>query len=209
MTMDATTKTYLISPLVPENIRTSHSPNPLPSCLHPPFPFLLSLLSHRPLFLIQPLSNLSLLRRRLIIISFPLTLWTEHNTKILTRTHAQTSLILGLGSGILALSAWQGFLFYLLGYVFVTLVLLTRQGTARTAVTEGPGHAVPGQEYATPGPKTEGIMGRTFFARWWDLWSLEFFNGLLSFVLSWTMSFALVHGMMFFFKGGWRLICSI
>ena len=55
-------------------------------------------------------------------------------------------------------------------------------------MTEGPGHATPGQ-------KTKNIMGRTFFARWWDLWSLEFFNGLLSFVLSWTMSFALVHGM--------------
>jgi hypothetical protein len=33
-----------------------------------------------------------------------------------------------------------------------------------------------------------------WFRSMWDGWSAEVFNGLLSFVLSWTLSFALVHG---------------
>ena len=90
------------------------------------------------------------------------------NLQILTRTHAQTSLILGLGAGILALSAWQGFVFYLVGYIVVTTCLLVKSGS---------------------------LMGGGYWQSALDVWSLEVFNGLLSFVLSWTLSFALVHGM--------------
>ena len=87
--------------------------------------------------------------------------------QVLTRTHAQTSLILGLGAGILALSAWQGFLFYLVGYAAVTLCLLV---------------------------KTEDITGSKHWRSGFDVWTQEVFNGLLSFVLAWTLSYALVHG---------------
>ena len=38
-------------------------------------------------------------------------------------------------------------------------------------------------------------MGGGYWQSALDVWSLEVFNGLLSFVLSWTLSFALVHGM--------------
>ena len=47
---------------------------------------------------------------------------------------------------------------------------------------------------APPNPGTQGTAGG-YFKSYLDVWSQEVFNGLLSFVLSWTLSFALVHGM--------------
>ena len=87
--------------------------------------------------------------------------------QILTRTHAQTSLILGLGAGILALSAWQGFLFYLFGYFAVMACVLSKNGD---------------------------LAGTKHWQTSYEVWSSQIFGGLLSFMLSWTLSYALVHG---------------
>jgi len=76
-------------------------------------------------------------------------------------------LILGLGAGILALSAWHGFLFYLIGYMAVTAALLVKNGN---------------------------LAGTEYWRSGYEVWSQEVFSGLLSFVLSWTLSYALVHG---------------
>jgi hypothetical protein len=43
--------------------------------------------------------------------------------------------------------------------------------------------------------KSGSLAGSGYWQGKFDVWSQEFFNGLLSFVLSWTLSFALVHGM--------------
>jgi EMC6 len=82
-------------------------------------------------------------------------------------------------------------------------VLLGRQNSAAGRK----GDFVPGTNGGVPVARDTRAKG-VFFASGWDLWSLEFFNGLLSFVLSWTMSFALVHGM---FSAGLSsgLICSV
>jgi hypothetical protein len=46
--------------------------------------------------------------------------------------------------------------------------------------------------------KSGSVIGeKRFWKSSLDVWSLELFSGLLSFVLSWTLSFALVHGMLF------------
>jgi hypothetical protein len=79
-------------------------------------------------------------------------------------------LILGLGAGILALSAWQGFVFYLVGYLAITGALLAKAGD---------------------------LTGTRYWKGGFDVWSQEVFSGLLSFVLSWTLSYALVHGKFF------------
>jgi len=42
--------------------------------------------------------------------------------------------------------------------------------------------------------KNGDITGLKHWRNAFDAWSLEIFGGLLSFVLSWTLSYALVHG---------------
>jgi hypothetical protein len=182
--MDSTTAAQLISPLVAENIRTS----PVPASFNPFLPAAAAAASSL-FFLPRSFPTRSFFADPLplwpVVASLPPPFFTsphyadflslEHNTKILTRTHAQTSLILGLGAGILALSAWQGFLFYIIGYILVTLAIVTN---------------------APPNPTSTGTQGTAgYFKSYLDVWSQEVFNGLLSFVLSWTLSFALVHGM--------------
>jgi hypothetical protein len=78
-------------------------------------------------------------------------------------------LILGLGAGILALSAWQGFVFYLVGYLAVTACVLAKNGD---------------------------MVGTKHCQTSYEAWSSQIFGGLLSFVLSWTLSYALVHGIL-------------
>lgn len=45
--------------------------------------------------------------------------------------------------------------------------------------------------------KSGSLTGGEYWRSTLDVWSQEVFNGLLSFVLSWTLSFALVHGTCF------------
>jgi EMC6 len=69
------------------------------------------------------------------------------------------------------LSAWQGFVFYLVGYLAVTACVLAKNGDfART------------KHWQTS----------------YEVWGSQIFGGLLSFVLSWTLSYALVHGIICF-----------
>jgi len=72
-----------------------------------------------------------------------------------------------LGAGILALSAVEGFAFYTLGYFAVTAGLLAKNGD---------------------------LIGNKHWHQLSSAWSQELFGGLLSFLLSWTLSYALVHG---------------
>ena len=59
-------------------------------------------------------------------------------------------------------------MFYLVGYIAVTGALLVKAGD---------------------------FTGMRYWKGGFDVWSQEVFSGLLSFVLSWTLSYALVHGM--------------
>lgn len=42
--------------------------------------------------------------------------------------------------------------------------------------------------------KNGNLAGTEYWRSGYEAWSQEVFNGLLSFVLSWTLSYALVHG---------------
>ncbi|KAL2007862.1 hypothetical protein VTN00DRAFT_7844 [Thermoascus crustaceus] len=44
----------------------------------------------------------------------------QHNNRVLSQTHSLTSFLLGLSAGILGLQSTNGFLFYLLGTIFVS-----------------------------------------------------------------------------------------
>lgn len=48
--------------------------------------------------------------------------------------------------------------------------------------------------------KNGDLGGRDYWRSGYEVWSQEVFSGLLSFVLSWTMSYALVHGISFIFN---------
>ena len=67
-----------------------------------------------------------------------------------------------------------------MGYVLVTAGVLVKSARGVNKGTRGQGTGTGTRE--------------RWFRSMWDGWSAEVFNGLLSFVLSWTLSFALVHG---------------
>jgi len=78
-----------------------------------------------------------------------------------------TASLFGIAAGILGLESYPGFLFYLLGTLFVSRLIFFQ--------------------------RAEGQPSRYFQSQFSDLWSAEVFGGLSSFVLTWTLFYGLVR----------------
>lgn len=89
------------------------------------------------------------------------------NLRVLDYCRSAGSAILGLAAGILGLENWAGFIFYALGSLFFSVLLLGVKGKAQPSLYFKGGALEMGWE---------GVLG-----------------GLLSFVLFWTFSYGLVH----------------
>ncbi|TGZ83264.1 hypothetical protein EX30DRAFT_394488 [Ascodesmis nigricans] len=91
-----------------------------------------------------------------------------HNTRIVTDIRSLTSSVCGIAAGILGLESYAGFVFYLVGSVFVSMLMLF-------LVADGK----PGKYFQS------GI----------DLWTTEVFgtSSVASFVLMWTLVYNLVR----------------
>ncbi|KAL7273609.1 hypothetical protein RUND412_003513 [Rhizina undulata] len=91
-----------------------------------------------------------------------------HNTKTLSDIRNLTASIFGIAAGILGLESYTGFIFYLLGTLLVSLLMVV---------------------FLT------GNKPSSYFQSSKDVWTIEAFGGssLSSFILTWTLFFGLVR----------------
>ncbi|KAI9866530.1 MAG: hypothetical protein M1813_001082 [Trichoglossum hirsutum] len=91
----------------------------------------------------------------------------QHNAKIISDIRNLTASLFGIAAGVLGLESYSGFLFYLVGTLFVSTLMFIFLAEGR-----------PARYFQNPGM---------------DLWWSEVFGGLSSFVLTWTLFFGLVR----------------
>ena len=78
-----------------------------------------------------------------------------------------TASLFGVAAGTLGLESYPGFLFYLIGSFIVSVLVFAF--------------------------RAEGSPKAYFHSPWSDLWLSDIFNGLSSFVLTWTLFYGLVR----------------
>ncbi|KAL9604792.1 MAG: hypothetical protein Q9219_000240 [cf. Caloplaca sp. 3 TL-2023] len=91
----------------------------------------------------------------------------QHNNQIISTLRSLTASLFGVSAGILGLESYAGFIFYILGTQFVSLLVYL--------------------------VLAEGKQARYFQSPWRDLWAGEVLGGLSSFVLTWTLFYGLVR----------------
>ncbi|KAG5513532.1 hypothetical protein PMAC_000964 [Pneumocystis sp. 'macacae'] len=89
-----------------------------------------------------------------------------HNFKIISHIRNVTSIFFGFAAGILNLTSYYGLLFYVLGTLFVNLMIFL----------------IPAKRHPS-----------LYFLSRREVWTKDIFSGLLSFILSCTLSYGLVH----------------
>ncbi|KAL9126158.1 MAG: hypothetical protein Q9217_004754 [Psora testacea] len=89
----------------------------------------------------------------------------QHNNQVISNIRTLTASLFGIGSGILGLESYEGFLFYLLGTFFVSCLIY--------------------------GILAKGDSKRYFDNVWGELWAGDVLGGGLSFVLTWTLFYGL------------------
>ncbi|KAI5799163.1 Rab5-interacting protein-domain-containing protein [Peziza echinospora] len=92
-----------------------------------------------------------------------------HNTKTVSDIRNLTSSLFGIAAGILGLESYVGFLFYILGTTFVSLLMVGLLA------------------------RGEGGVGRYFKGGLWEILSLEVVGGMSGFILTWTLFLGLVR----------------
>ena len=104
--------------------------------------------------------------------------------QVLTTLRSLTSSLFGIASGILGLESLSGFLFYILGTLFVSALIWGLRADGLDGVRGG-------QE------KLHGNRGhgKYFENPYWELWAggADLWGGLSSFVLTWTLFYGLVR----------------
>ncbi|KAL2357712.1 Rab5-interacting protein-domain-containing protein, partial [Cryomyces antarcticus] len=90
----------------------------------------------------------------------------QHNSRVLSNIRSLTASLFGVAAGILGLESYPGFIFYLLGSLLVSVLVLALRAESN-----------PKQYFHRP-------LG--------DLWIGDIFGGLMSFVLTWTLFYGLV-----------------
>ncbi|KAJ1732510.1 hypothetical protein LPJ61_002003 [Coemansia biformis] len=91
----------------------------------------------------------------------------QHNTLALSNIHTLTSWGVGTAAGILGLTGWNGFIFFMANWVVISLLVLA--------------------------VKCEGRPSVYFKASIMDVAGTPLLNTLLSYVLVWTLMHALVY----------------
>ncbi|KAK6523527.1 hypothetical protein TWF281_001510 [Arthrobotrys megalospora] len=89
------------------------------------------------------------------------------NSKTISDLHSLSSSLLGIAAGILGLESYTGFLFYLLGTLFVSTLIVTFVMGGKPEV------------YSRGG--------------WKDVIAADVTGGVMGFVLTWTLFFGLVR----------------
>ena len=93
---------------------------------------------------------------------------TDPSIQVISNIRSLTASLFGVASGILGLESYSGFLFYLLGTFFVSVLIW--------------------------GILAKGKQGDYFQGAWSELWAGDVLNGGMSFVLTWTLFYGLVRG---------------
>ncbi|KAI4122996.1 MAG: hypothetical protein LQ338_005504 [Usnochroma carphineum] len=91
----------------------------------------------------------------------------QHNNQTIANIRSLTASLFGVAAGILGLESYSGFVFYILGTLFVSALI-----------------------YAV---LAEGKQGRYFERPVRDLWAGEVVGGLWGFVMTWTLFYGLVR----------------
>ncbi|KAF6230071.1 hypothetical protein HO133_004410 [Letharia lupina] len=91
----------------------------------------------------------------------------QHNTQVISNIRSLTASLFGVASGILGLESYSGFLFYLLGTFFVSILIWSILA--------------------------KGKQRDYFQGVWSELWAGDVLNGGMSFVLTWTLFYGLVR----------------
>ncbi|KAI4180685.1 MAG: hypothetical protein LQ346_006950 [Caloplaca aetnensis] len=91
----------------------------------------------------------------------------QHNTQTIATLRSLTASLFGVSAGILGLESYAGFIFYLLGTLFVSLLV-----------------------YAV---LCDRKAGRYFQSPAAELWAGDVVGGLSSFVMTWTLFYGLVR----------------
>ena len=87
--------------------------------------------------------------------------------QVISNIRSLTASLFGVASGILGLESYSGFLFYLLGTFFVSVLIWSILA--------------------------KGKQGDYFQGAWSELWAGDVLNGGMSFVLTWTLFYGLVR----------------
>jgi len=91
----------------------------------------------------------------------------QHNAKIISDIRNLTASLFGIAAGILGLESYPGFLFYLAGTLFISILIFFSLAKGR-----------PSKYFQNP------VV---------DIWWSEVFGGLSGFVLTWTLFYGLVR----------------
>lgn len=109
-----------------------------------------------------------------------------HNTQKITFVRNMTAPILGLVAGVLGLTGFLGFGLFFAGSTAITLLIyILRMPAAAT-------HLVSGRS-------SQHGRAKRYLGDSWTLWLgiLSGSGGLASYLLTWTLFYGLVHGMLF------------
>ncbi|MCJ1306395.1 hypothetical protein MMC25_000037 [Agyrium rufum] len=90
----------------------------------------------------------------------------QHNARIVTQIRSLTASLFGIAAGTLGLESYFGFIFYILGTLFVSILIWSISA--------------------------KGQPSRYFENQFSGLWSKDVITGLSSFVLTWTLFYGLV-----------------
>lgn len=93
-----------------------------------------------------------------------------HNIKTISHIRSVTSIVFGLAAGILNLTSYYGLLFYIFGTSFVSFMIFFISTKRRPSL---------------------------YFLHHREIWTKDVLSGLLSFTLSCTLSYGLVHSKFF------------
>ena len=119
--------------------------------------------------------------------------------KVLATVRSLTSSLFGIAAGILGLESYAGFIYYILGTLFVSLLIWL----LRIKASQGRSAGQQQQKMDASGrPKAEttisgGTRGQSLYFEnaVWELWmgGNDLLGGLSSFVLTWTLFYGIVR----------------
>lgn len=121
------------------------------------------------------------------------------HAQVLATVRSLTSSLFGIAAGILGLESYAGFIYFILGTLFVSFLIWLLRIKASQGMSAG--QQQPKQD-ASGRPKAEltpsiGTRGQSLYFEnaVWELWmgGNELLGGLSSFVLTWTLFYGIVR----------------
>ena len=116
--------------------------------------------------------------------------------QVLATVRSLTSSLFGIAAGILGLESYAGFLYFILGTLFVSFLIWLLRIKASQAGQQQPKKDASGRPKADLTPSVGTSGQRLYFENAvWELWmgGNELLGGLSSFVLTWTLFYGIVR----------------